>query len=361
MNNRVRLQQLLDKYLRNTCSKSEMDELFNLMKRAENEDDINQALDNFWQEISETDFNRIKESSENKEELFQEIYSKALAREGMSKEDRKKISKQDLKAHSIRRNSYPWIKVAAVLLVGVFIYLFHDMVVVEEESEQQIVYIQKTSEAGEKVRFMLPDGTQVHLNSESILTYPESFYAESREVHLEGEAYFVVSHDESLPFLIHTSDITTKVLGTSFNVRAYPEDEQVSVAVARGKVALSNQGYTEVNHEHQIILEADEWVHYSVETENYNTGSGDISRYTAWNENVLLYHDKKMSEVALQLERWYGVTISFENVELKQCVIRGEHRNEPLVNVLDAISYAFDMDYHINERNVVITGNGCSQ
>ena len=361
MNNRVRLQQLLDKYLRNTCSKSEMDELFNMMKKAENEEEINQVLHDYWQQISEADYNQSPDSTGNKEDLFQEIYSKALAREGVSKEDRKKISKQDLKAYSIRRNSYPWLKVAAVFFVGVFVYLFHNMVVVEEESEQQIVYIQKTSEAGEKVRFMLPDGTQVHLNSESILTYPESFYAESREVHLEGEAYFVVSHDESLPFLIHTSDITTRVLGTSFNIRAYPENEQVSVAVARGKVALSNQGYTEVNHERQVILEADEWVHYSTETKNYSTGSGDILRYTAWNENVLLYHDKKLSEVALQLERWYGVTISFENEELKQCVIRGEHRNEPLVNVLDAISYAFDMDYHIVERNVVLSGNGCRQ
>jgi transmembrane sensor len=359
MNNRVRLQQLLEKYLKNTCSKSEMDELFNMMKRAENEETLNQVLDDYWHEISEVEFNRSLDSTEKKEDLFQEIYFKALAREGASKEDEQKRSKKDLKANSIRRNTYPWIKVAAVLLIGVFVYLFQDMMVVEDESVYQIEFVQKSSEAGEKVRFMLPDGTQVHLNSESILTFPESFYGESREVYLEGEAYFVVSHDESLPFLIHTSEITTRVLGTSFNVRAYPEDEQVSVAVNRGKVGLSNQGNDANNHEHQVILEADEWALYSTETSNYSTGSGDISRYTAWNENVLLYHDKNLSDVALQLERWYGVTISFENEELKRCVIHGEHRNEPLVNVLDAISYAFDMDYHIAERDVVISGNGC--
>lgn len=359
MNNRVRLQQLLDNYLRNTCSESEMDELLNMMKKTDNEEEINQILQDYWQEISEDDYRRSIGSTGNKEDLFQEIYSKALAREGVSKEDGQKLSKKDLKANSIRRNSYPWIKVAAVLLIGVFVYLFQDMMVVEDESVYQIEYVQKSSEAGEKVRFMLPDGTQVHLNSESSLTYPESFYTESREVHLEGEAYFVVSHDESLPFIIHTSEITTRVLGTSFNVRAYPEDEQVSVAVARGKVGLSNQGNDANNHEHQVILEADEWALYSTETSNYSTGSGDIFGYTAWNENVLLYHDKKLSDVALQLERWYGVTISFENEELKRCVIHGEHRNEPLVNVLDAISYAFDIDYHIAERNVVLSGNGC--
>jgi transmembrane sensor len=125
-------------------------------------------------------------------------------------------------------------------------------------------------------------------------------------------------------------------------------------------VALSNQEYMEANTEHQVILEAGEWATYSAETRNYSTGSGDLTGFTAWNENVLLYHDKRLGEVAKQLERWYGVSISFENEELQQCVVRGEHRNEPLVNVLDAISYAFDMDYEIVERSVVITGDGCS-
>ncbi len=357
MSNTSRLRNLLDKYLNDTCSKSEMEELLNLIKRADNEPEIKQFLSDHWQEMSQIEYDDITDSMEEDGDWFHEIYSEALALEGVSSDaDKPGYQQKQYGALPYSRKTYPWIKVAAVLLISLFVYQFYSSVA-EKESVREVVFEQKTAEPGEKIRFILPDGTQVHLNSESSLHYPVSFEANSREVYLEGEAYFVVEHEESRPFLVHTSEVTTRVLGTSFNIRSYPEDKEVRVAVVSGKVALTNQEFQDV--ENHVILQANEWAEYSIVTHSFSTDSGDITSFTAWNENVLFYHDKELREVASELERWYGVTFSFDNEELKRCVIRGEHRNESLVNVLDAIIYAFDMEYQIDGRNVVLSGEGC--
>lgn len=357
MSNTSRLRNLLDKYLNDMCSKSEMEELFKLIKRAENEPEIKQFLSDHWQEILQRENDDITDTMEEKGDWFHEIYSEVLAREGVSSDaDRPVYQQKQYRAVPGSKKSYTWIKVAAVFVLSLFVYHFTSSVA-EEEPVREVVYEQKTAEPGEKVRFILPDGTQVHLNSESSLQYPAAFDAKSREVYLEGEAYFVVEHDESRPFLVHTEEVTTRVLGTSFNIRSYPEDKHVRVVVVSGKVALLNQETRDV--ENQVTLEANEWADYSIVNHSFSTDSGDITSFTAWNENVLLYHDKELREVASELERWYGVTIYFDNRGLKRCVIRGEHRNESLVNVLDAITFAFDMEYQINGRNVVLSGEGC--
>jgi ferric-dicitrate binding protein FerR (iron transport regulator) len=113
------------------------------------------------------------------------------------------------------------------------------------------------------------------LNSESRLEYPDSFKGTSREVRLEGEAYFVVAHNEAQPFLVHTGEVTTRVLGTQFNVSSYPGHEQVSIAVATGKVAVSNQNNLEEDGR-QVILDANEWASYSTVTHSFSTGYGVI-------------------------------------------------------------------------------------
>jgi transmembrane sensor len=354
---KARLRNLLYKYLNNTCSESEMNELLELFKRAENETEIKAVLSNYWKELSDGNDRRKKQISENNEEWFNEIYTQAVHHEGPV-HDKTEVSGRQ--GHSVKytyqKRPPQWLKVAAILLFSVMITLFY-YTLNNDQTADDVVYEQKVSGPGEKIRFTLSDGTQVHLNSESSLVYKTSLTGEKREVHLRGEGYFVVANDSGRPFLVYTEEVTAKVLGTSFNVRSYPGDELVNIAVTSGKVALSKPELSDSSQ--QVILEADQWADYTIDSHSFQTGSGNVGYLTAWNEGVLLYHDKQLSEVATQLERWYGVTISFENEKMKECVIRGEHRDETLVNVLTAISYAFDMEYHIEGRNVVLKGAGC--
>ena len=354
---KTRLRNLLNKYLNNACTESEMSELLEMFKRAGNEAEIKSLLNDYWTDLSDDNDHRVVEFSENQDEWFNEIYSQALHQEGGIESDKQSsVIKEHRIRYSYQKRSAEWLKVVAILILSATMTIFY-FSINNNEIAEEVAYQQKISGPGEKIRFTLPDGTQVHLNSESKLLYKTDFSNNNREVHLRGEGYFVVAKDEGRPFMVYTEEITTIVLGTSFNVRSYPEDQQVSVAVTTGKVALTKSEITDNNR--QVVLEADQWADYTIDSHSFQTGSGDVSYLTAWNEGVLLYHDKQLSDVALQLERWYGVTISFENEELQGCVIRGEHRDETLTNVLDAISYAFDLEYRIEGREVVLKGGGC--
>jgi transmembrane sensor len=357
MSSKTRLQSLLVKYLKNSCSESEMEELFRMIKNAEHEPVFKKILSDYWHELPKGSLSDHSEIGQEPDKWFEEIKTEARSREKKLTEIREINFNQPSRPQSVSGTATAiFLKSAAVLMLSVFIYLFYQSAAVEE-TVQEIVYEQKFSEPGEKVRFQLPDGTQVHLNSDSHLTFPATFGSDSREVRLEGEAFFSVVRDESRPFLVHTEKITTRVLGTSFNKQSYAGDDQVSVAVVSGSVELTNQNHGDLNT--AVVVSDNGWVRYSIQEESFDKGRSGIESLTAWNENVLLFYDKKLKEVARDLERWYGVQIIFDNKDLMECLIRGEHRNETLVNVLDAIAYAFEMDYKIEGNKVMLFGTGC--
>lgn len=337
-----------------------MEELLNILKRAENEPEVKRLLSEIWEQLSDSEVSIEDHSVQKREQWFEDIYSEAQTRENpLLTKDLQRVTSNKPGLLSYNHNYSQWIKVAAILLFSVLLSLAYHTVL-HDEPENSIVYTEKVAEPGEKVRFILSDGTQVHLNSGSRLEYPTTFEGHTREVQLEGEAYFDVARDESHPFLVHTEEVTTKVLGTSFDVRSYPEEDEVMVAVAEGKVAVLESGATILEENYGVVLEANQWTNYSSGGQTFTTQIGDISTLTAWNEDVLFYKDEELESVAYRLERWYGVNIHFTDDEIKDCVVRGEHRKETLENVLETITYAFvDMEYQMNDRQVTISGKSC--
>lgn len=363
MNSKTRLRNILDKYLNNSCSESEMEELLNFLKRADNELEIKRSLTKIWEQLSDSRRSVEADALQNRDQWFEEIYSEARTRENPSlNNDLQRATPKKPGLLSYNHNSSQWIKVAAILLFSVLLSLAYYTVSYEKEPDNSVVYKEKIAEPGEKVQFILSDGTQVHLNSGSRLEYPSTFDATTREVRLEGQAYFDVVHDDSHPFLVHTEEITIKVLGTSFDIRSYPEEEEAVVAVAEGKVVVHETGSDKTSSEvnNSVVLEANQWTNYRSSEQSFTTKFGDVSKLIAWNEDVLFYENEELEEVAYQLERWYGVTINFADEEIKDCVIQGEHRRETLDNVLETITYAFvDMEYEISSRQVTLKGGGC--
>lgn len=411
---------LMAKYLTNTCTRAEMLEMLDLLKRADSDRAVKQILSSYWESfIEDREGNppsgsgqvRGRNSSSDADELFKKILTEARQREVsgnnvsqdrvrsglqhqspllLDEEGAREIpslrvlsrqaptqhsapgpSRQQMVTHKsmskASRKPHLWIRVAVLLLVACTASLLYSSHVATQEVTETIEYEQKETGSGEKMRFTLPDGTQVHLNAESRLEYTRQFAGGTRDVHLSGEAYFDVAHDAERPFRVHTDELTTRVLGTSFNVRSYPEDEQVVIAVASGSVAVSDveradggwgEGSAELSGKEPIVLREGQWLGYTVASQRFETGAGDLSEYVAWNDGILLHHNKKLSYVATQLERWYGVEISFESEELKDCMIRGEYRNEILADVLVAIGYAFNIDYRIDGRQVTLSSNG---
>jgi len=354
------LQNLLNKYLNDSCTREEYHELLNVLKRAENEPHIKQMLSEEWNKVLEESHDETLENA-SQQDWFEEIYAQARIRETTASGEPEQIQPKKIQPIAPKRLRSQWMNIAAILVASLFLSLaFHTFRAEMADGTQEVTTHQRVAAPGEKIRFILSDGTQVHLNSGSQIEFPDSFDENSREVKLDGEAYFVVTSDPERPFMVHSGEITTKVLGTSFNVRSYSDDEEAVVAVASGKVAVLESGSDLLAENYGAVLEANQWTNYRADQHSFDTNSGDISLFTAWNSDVLIYMDDSLEDVAQKFELWYGVDIEFKDDAIKDCIIRGEHRGETLRNVLESITYAFvDMEYVINGREVFLSGRGC--
>ena len=252
--------------------------------------------------------------------------------------------------HKDKDHSHWYLKIAASLLillaVGAGIWFF-------PEPEPSVVaeavpLVIKRTGKGEKLNVRLPDGSQVKLNANSVLIAPARFEKDRREVKLEGEALFDVSEDPARPFTIVSGEVQTRVLGTSFNVRAYEEEQMVEVAVVSGKVSVQGTGAEEV------VLLPNEVSLYNNESRRLTTRQQDISDLIAWSKNILIFDGDTEAEVWTKLENWFGVNI----VLPRHAVIKGKYSgrfyNESLERVLEGISYAAGFNYEIRDRKNVL-------
>jgi transmembrane sensor len=217
-----------------------------------------------------------------------------------------------------------------------------------------------TSTRGQKFTITMNDGSKVYLNSSSTLSYPATFPSDKREVFLEGEAFFEVTRNENRPFLIHSGNITTKVLGTSFNVNAF-DANNISVSVATGKVQvdIDSASRTTSNPSNSVVLLPEQQAIYHKQN-GLTTASIDIERFIAWKNNTLRFEDASLQEVAVVLERWYNVTIEFGDPGIKKCRINGQYKDQTLNSVLESIQYMYKINYAFSEGNKLrLYGKGC--
>jgi transmembrane sensor len=217
-----------------------------------------------------------------------------------------------------------------------------------------------TSTRGQKFTITMNDGSKVYLNSSSTLSYPATFPSDKREVFLEGEAFFEVTRNENRPFLIHSGNITTKVLGTSFNVNAF-DANNISVSVATGKVQvdIDSASRTTSNPSNSVVLLPEQQAIYHKQN-GLTTASIDIERFIAWKNNTLRFEDASLQEVAVVLERWYNVTIEFGDPGIKKCRINGQYKDQTLNSVLESIQYMYKINYEFSEDNKLrLYGKGC--
>lgn len=255
-----------------------------------------------------------------------------------------------------------WLKIAAVLVltfsVGLSSWYFRGQNA--ETTTESTVWMERILSNGQKATFRFPDGSVVHLNGGSLLRYPERFENGVREVYLEGEAFFSIARDDERPFVIRTMDFTTRVLGTSFNIRSYRGEDEVQVAVVEGKVAVTRSRYSgqELNgtgsSRDTFILEKDQWIGWHGAGGTIEQGSGNIREMIAWKDNVLIFNNKTLEEIARMLERWYGVMVRIETEGIKGLVLQGEHNNTSLEEILKSVNYATGIEFMIKDDVVIL-------
>lgn len=242
-----------------------------------------------------------------------------------------------------------WFVIAATLLIGMlFVGLWLTSTTVEEPAVRQ--WVTRTNPAGQKSTIRLPDGSVVKLNALSSIQFPSDF-TDNRTIRLTGEAFFDVVHDSTRPFVVSTGSLHTRVLGTSFNIKA--SDEKVEVSVATGKVMVTDSL-------HQQHLLPHEKIEYDQSARIWTHAITDLTLELAWKNDALILRNKALADLIPELESWYGVQIRVDENTIKNCRITGEFINVPLETVLKALAYENGIHYQIQNKMVTLTG-GCSQ
>ena len=246
---------------------------------------------------------------------------------------------------------------AAVLAAMSIFIVFHKNKQVLPEAVQK-AWITKTSAPGKITNIILPDSTEIMLNAGSSISFPGNFtQASRRTVKLQGEAFFKVKRDPNHPFIVHSSNLQTLVLGTSFNIRAWGKSSP-EVTVLTGKVAVSRDSAGTQSAAIQLLpnqkagLDLKSGLLYREKLEDARTAIG-------WTEGKMTFDQTPMEEVFEAIERRYGVTLIADR-SFKDCKLTARFGNTNIKEVLQTIQMTLNIQYTINKQTIYIKGGKCN-
>ena len=181
-----------------------------------------------------------------------------------------------------------------------------------DSSVREVRYHTLTVPRGCEFNLVLADGSRVWLNAGSSLKYPDVFVGNKREVYLSGEAYFEVEHDEHAPFLVNTEEMNLRVLGTSFNIKAYSDDSAIVTTLVTGKIA---QTYPGINRE--ITLTPSRQSVFDRSSRKLETREVETREALAWRDGKIIANNERLEDIFRQLSRWYDFEVVYSQSSLK--------------------------------------------
>lgn len=266
------------------------------------------------------------------------------------------------------------LAIAAVFLGVVLVSYFWIRSSRQMSQGKDIALNEVVAESGARTHIELPDGTRVWLNSESKLEYKGNFNDSIREVTLEGEAFFDVVKDKSRPFIVHTSDIDIRVLGTAFNVKSYPKESQIEATLIHGLIEVINK---KEPTSPKVILRPHQKLVFAKETRALVLPDPGVNKTlpahkpfsvtvlprhiadtalveTSWVYNKLIFDGESFREIARKMERWYNVRISFKSEKIADIPIHVEFKDETIEEALKALQVIESFDYTIKGNEIEI-------
>jgi transmembrane sensor len=349
MNDPSRLQELFSLYQQRRCTAAEVAELVELLQQADAEAALSGPMQELWSAFRE----HATEYSVDWDTMYSRI--------SRSEEDLYTLRHRPKRAYRLVYG------MAAIMILALLIpaawWVFSGRRVADVQRNGRTAAAQagpggKIMQAPEleKRRVLhLPDGSTVTLNRNSRLDYAPAFGRVAREVYLTGEAFFDIVHAAGRPFLVHTGKVTTRVLGTSFNIKAYPSDKTIEITVAHGKVQVTeekiNMGL--LTDAQQLRLEADK--------DQYRFKKVDVAAVIAWRPQEIRFDDITLAEVGTQIERRFGRTIRFVNPVLESCRVTASfYEDDGLEEIMTVICGISQSTYAIRDNVIIIDGKGCN-
>lgn len=201
---------------------------------------------------------------------------------------------------------------------------------------------------GGQFQVQLPDGTSVWLNAASSLKYSSAFKDKKREVTLSGEAYFEVSHRSGQPFLVHTPNQVVEVLGTHFNVNAYPDEESQVTTLLEGLVQTSSKG-------NSVLLQPGQQSILDLRNNRLKTTTADMESVMGWKNGDFIFKDEDLASVMKKIERWYDVEVVFQGIDPKAIKLGGwVSRSKNIAAVLKIIEPIAGIQIKIDGRRITV-------
>lgn len=278
----------------------------------------------------------------------------------------------------VRKLKWYWAAAAIIAVAGLFVFGKSILTNHTDESLANKEANEISTRPGSKSKIQLPDGSIVMLNSGSKLIYNKDYGIDNREVTLVGEGFFDVKKNKEKPFIIHTADINIKVLGTVFNVKAYPEDKKTEASLIRGsiEVTIKNRPNDKIilSPSEKLVVEnglmpdkksqqkeAGELVAapaglntvMAINKLKYSPVDSSVAE-TLWIENKLVFRDESFEELAMRMQRWYDVSITIQNELLAEKRMTGIFERETIEQALEALKISIPFHYEKNGNKIII-------
>ncbi|UKJ07515.1 FecR family protein [Solitalea lacus] len=297
----------------------------------------------FYKEFNVSEYPLSFDSEEDRLQVKDEIQQRLY----------QSISNQQASPGLIRRLlTSTTYKIAAVLIVLISTALIsYKLYWLKNDS---LTFITLNAPQGKVMEFMLPDGSKIILNAGSKLKYPSKF-ASTRDIYLEeGEAFFDVTHDPSKPFIVHTSNVSTRVLGTAFNVKSYAALPTITVTVERGKVQVNEQAKT------LGVLTPDKQLVFSKADHSAINKTVKAVKTTAWKKGDFILTEAYFDEIMLAIANRFNVEMNYDSKVFSNCQ-NSIHftKTQTLSKVLETLKEIQGITYSIKGNQVFITGKSC--
>jgi len=263
------------------------------------------------------------------------------------------IEHQPKSGFSIRRILKIYQKVAALLLIPII--GFGIIYWVTQFNQSVVQYTETIAPRGQKSQIVLADGTKVWLNSDTKIKYPGNFSKNQRDVFLDGEAFFEVSKNAHQPFVVHTSSVNVKVLGTKFNVKAYSDESEIETSLFEGKINLQMNSSSEGNPSEKEVEPGQSFV-YSKTDHQLVANKFPQDEINGWKNNQLIFKDDTFSNLVRKVERWYDVKVVYNEKLFNDRRLTVElYEGERLERLMDIISLTLSVDYKYEKGEIILT------
>ncbi|MEN8249729.1 MAG: FecR domain-containing protein [Bacteroidota bacterium] len=307
----------IKRFFSKTHSEKDLKNLFLWFNSTKGHSEIKESLDKSWDTFQFD--NNIKVDSEK---ILQNI--KKGIRNYQSSRFKRKV-----------RQFLPYVAMLAITISFVF-YIYNYRKNYTGQVNINNNYTSIITENGQRSKVVLPDSSIVWLNSGTTLSYHDNFSQNKREVTLNGQAFFEVAHNKERPFTVQCNDLVVSVLGTKFDVEAYPEIGKISVVLKSGKVGLTHQKIASFSY----TMSPGEMAEFNLSDNKMNISYPDVEKYSAWKDGILIFKNEPMKEVIDKLRRWYNVDIVVKDQEVYNSVFTGTIQNESYEQIFRLIEFA---------------------